>query len=69
MLPDARATAVSSFAAVLFLGQSVGALTMGVLIGAFDYRIAFLVDAAAILLFTLWLTRLFMSLGRHRPAR
>lgn len=69
MLPDARATAVSSFAAVLFLGQSVGALTMGVLIGAFDYRIAFLVDAAAILMFTLWLTRLFMSLGRHRPAR
>jgi len=69
MLPDARATAVSSFAAVLFLGQSVGALTMGVLIGAFDYRIAFLVDAAAILVFTLWLTRLFMSLGRHRPAR
>lgn len=68
MLPDARATAVSSFAAVLFLGQSVGALLMGLMIGAFDYRIAFLVDAALVLVFTLWLTRLFQGLARAARA-
>jgi predicted MFS family arabinose efflux permease len=48
LLPHARATAVSSFAFVLFLGQSLGALAIGGLIARFGYRDAFLVDAAGI---------------------
>jgi predicted MFS family arabinose efflux permease len=48
LLPHARATAVSSFAFLLFLGQSVGALAIGVLIAHFGYRIAFAIDAACI---------------------
>ena len=51
LLPQARATAVSSFAFVLFLGQSIGALEMGALIAQFDYRAAFLADAVAIIAF------------------
>jgi predicted MFS family arabinose efflux permease len=58
MLPDARGTAVASFALMLFLGQSIGALAMGGLIARFDYRGAFLFDAAAILALGLWLSRL-----------
>ncbi len=55
MLPHARATAVSSFAAMLFLGQGIGAEVMGRLIGAVGFRNAFLMDAAAILLLTIFL--------------
>jgi len=51
LLPHARATAVSSFAFVLFLGQSIGALTIGALIAATGYRTAFLVDAVSIAMF------------------
>ncbi len=51
LLPQARATAVSSFAFVLFLGQSIGALAMGALIAQFDYRTAFLADAVAVIAF------------------
>lgn len=56
MLPDARGTAVACFALMLFLGQSVGALTMGGLIARFDYRGAFLLDAVAVVLLGLWLS-------------
>ncbi|MCW3476983.1 MFS transporter [Limobrevibacterium gyesilva] len=49
MLPNARATAVSSFAFMLFMGQSAGALAMGALIARFGYRGAFFIDAACIL--------------------
>lgn len=55
MLPQARATAVASFAFTLFLGQSLGAVTMGALIAQFDYRGAFVVDAALILALGAWL--------------
>ncbi len=55
MLPAARGTAVASFALVLFLGQSVGAVTIGTLIAHFGYRTAFLIDAAAILALAIWL--------------
>ncbi len=58
MLPDARGTAVASFALMLFLGQSVGALAMGGLIARLDYRGAFLLDAVAILALGVWLSRL-----------
>lgn len=57
MLPAARATAVASFAFALFAGQSVGALAMGGLIGQFGYRTAFALDAAAIMLLGLRLSR------------
>ena len=57
MLPQARATAVATFACVLFLGQSVGALLMGAAIARFDYPTAFLIDAGCIVLLSLWLGR------------
>ena len=61
MLPAARGTAVASFALLLFLGQSVGALAMGALIASFDYRIAFSVDAVAIIMLGGWLSRLLRA--------
>jgi predicted MFS family arabinose efflux permease len=58
MLPRARATAVATFACLLFLGQSVGALLVGIAIARFDYPVAFLLDAGCIVVLTLWLARL-----------
>ena len=58
ILPNARATAVATFACLLFLGQSVGALVTGVLIARLGYRGAFLLDAAAIVAMTAWLWRM-----------
>jgi len=55
MLPNARGTAVASFALALFMGQSVGALGMGLLIAHFSYRTAFMIDAALILALAVWL--------------
>ena len=55
LLPQARATAVATFACLLFLGQSVGALLMGFMIGRFGYRAAFLADAAGIAAVAVWL--------------
>ena len=63
MLPHTRATAVASFALMLFLGQSIGALAMGGLIARLGYQGAFLCDAAAIVLLGAWLSRV---LGRNR---
>ena len=57
LLPQARATAVATFACLLFLGQSVGALLMGAAIARFGYAAAFLLDSACIVLLTLWLAR------------
>ena len=57
MLPQARATAVATFACLLFLGQSVGALLMGAAIARFGYPAAFLLDSACIVLLTLWLAQ------------
>ncbi len=57
MLPQARATAVATFACLLFLGQSVGALLVGAAIARFGYPTAFLIDAGCIVLLTLWLAR------------
>ena len=50
ILPGARATAVASFAFMMFMGQSLGALTMGGLIATIGYRQAFRLDASGILL-------------------
>jgi predicted MFS family arabinose efflux permease len=51
MLPQARATAVSAFAFMLFMGQSLGALAIGAAIARLEYRDAFLIQAGAILAF------------------
>ncbi len=64
MLPNARATAVASFACLLFVGQSIGASGMGALIGAGGYRTAFGLDAACVLVLGLWLAWL---MRRTRP--
>jgi predicted MFS family arabinose efflux permease len=53
--PEARATAVAMFAAMLFLGQAAGALGLGVLIGAAGYPAGFLAAAVGVACLTLWL--------------
>ena len=58
MLPQARATAVATFACLLFLGQSAGALLVGAAIARYDYPAAFLLDAGCIVILTLWLARI-----------
>ncbi len=58
MLPNARATAVASFACLLFIGQSIGARGTGALIGLFGYRTAFALDAVAVVAFSIWLALL-----------
>lgn len=57
MLPQARATAVATFACLLFLGQSAGALVVGGLIARHGYGVAFLADAAGIMVLAVWLWR------------
>ena len=49
MLPQARATGVATFAFMLFMGQSLGALLMGGTIDSLGYRGAFLLDVAFVL--------------------
>lgn len=55
LLPNARATAVAAFACLLFLGQSLGALLMGLLIARAGYIPAFLADAVGIVALATWL--------------
>ncbi len=59
MLPTARGTAVSGFAFMLFLGQSIGALLVGLGIAWFGYRTTFWIDAGGVLLLGLALRVLF----------
>ena len=56
LMPEARSTAVAGFVFMLFLGQAVGALAMGFLIGRYGYNSAFWIDAAAVGALTFWLT-------------
>ncbi len=56
MLPETRASSVAAFVFMLFLGQALGALLMGVSIGRLGYVGAFWVQAGGIVLLTLWLT-------------
>lgn len=65
MLPDARATAVATFAFMLFLGQSLGALLVAFGIAHIGYAATFLLDSAAIVLLTAWLAWLI----RHSSAQ
>ena len=55
MLPESRATAVSAFVALLFLGQSLGALAMGRAIDAIGYRDGFVIVAVLVLVLGTWL--------------
>lgn len=55
LLPEARATAVSSFVFMLFLGQALGALAMGAIIGSFGYRVAFDIAVVGIVVLTIFL--------------
>ncbi len=57
ILPQARATAVATFACLLFLGQSSGSLLFGRLIALFDYKATFLIDAVLVLMVAVWLWR------------
>jgi len=61
-LPEARATAVSAFALVLFLGQSIGALAFALVLATLGYRVVFALSAVVTLALALW-TRAVM-LGR-----
>jgi predicted MFS family arabinose efflux permease len=48
-LPEARGTAVASFAMSLFLGQSLGAIVFGTLITTAGFPLSFLLAAGGIL--------------------
>ncbi len=63
LLPDARATSVSVFVFVLFLGSSLGAMAFGAAIAAFGYRAGFGANAVIVSGLTLWLYRFV----RDRP--
>ena len=54
VMPEARGVAVSAFALALFLGQTAGSLGFGAMLALADYRTAFGVIAALILLLALW---------------
>jgi predicted MFS family arabinose efflux permease len=51
--PEARATAVALFAMALFLGQSVGAVAIGAMIGVAGYAAGFALAAAGVAALTL----------------
>lgn len=59
--PDARTTAVALFAAMLFLGQAMGALVMGALIGWVGYPGGFIATAIGVAGLTVWLRRRLSS--------
>lgn len=53
-LPEARATAVSAFALVLFLGQSIGSLLFALVLALGGYRSVFAIAAGVTLALALW---------------
>lgn len=55
LMPNARATAVSLFIFMLFLGQGLGAVLMGCAIAVWGYGTAFQLNVAATLVLTVWL--------------
>jgi predicted MFS family arabinose efflux permease len=64
LLPASRATAVSAFAFMLFIGQGVGALAISGMIAWIGYRNTFWLNAIAVLPLVGWL-RAFLR--RNRP--
>ena len=65
--PEARTTSVALFAAMLFLGQAVGALVIGALIGAFGYAAGFGAASVAVAGLTLWLRPRLSSRAAAAP--
>jgi len=63
LLPERRSTAVSVFAFMLFVGQSLGALVIGSLVEVIGFRTALRLDATGIVLLTCWVIHLL-----RRPA-
>ncbi len=63
MLPQARTTAVAAFSCLLFLGQSAGALMISAGIAWWGYKVAFALDGAAVVVFTVWLSGLLRRAG------
>lgn len=61
LLPHARSTAVASFAFVLFLGQSIGALLLAAWIAAAGYRGALVAEATMVALVAVWLWRIMTT--------
>ncbi|MBE9606488.1 MFS transporter [Acetobacteraceae bacterium H6797] len=53
-LPEARATSVAAFAMALFLGQSLGSVVFGQIMGFAGYRTAFAIAAVAMLALAIW---------------
>lgn len=53
-LPEARATSVSAFAMALFLGQGLGSVGFGALLGLGGYSLAFLAAAAGMVALSVW---------------
>jgi MFS family permease len=64
LLPEARATAVSGFVFMLFTGQSLGVLMMSGAIAVLGYRLAFAINAVAIVALILWLRKLLNDTNR-----
>ena len=58
-IPEARATAVAGFAMMLFFGQSMGALAMGVAVAHLGWTPAYLLWAALVFAMALALARAF----------
>jgi predicted MFS family arabinose efflux permease len=56
-LPEARGTSVAGFAMALFLGQSIGAVLFGLIIAEAGFRAAFILAAAATVVFAVILRR------------
>ncbi len=56
LLPEARSTAMSVFALMLFIGQSLGAVGLGEAVGLIGYRNALSLVAIGMAAMTLWLT-------------
>ncbi len=67
LLPEARATAVSLFIFMLFLGQGLGALLMGAAIALWGYNTAFLIAVAGTIVLTLWLANYMRRSYVPRP--
>ena len=68
LLPHARSTAMASFAFMLFLGQSIGALLFAIWIATVGYRWSLLADAALMLLLTLALYGLVRRAVSAQPS-
>ena len=65
--PKARATTVSLFAFIFFLGQGIGPIVMGQTIKAFGYRWGYTAAGVAVLLLAIWAYGQFARLKAAAP--